>query len=302
VSDYQLYVKDRNPQIEEIDNTQDMNSLHFQPNNQTSQQIIYYTNSQHVQPSQSNINNQNSQQIVHQNNLQNEFLQQIVSQNQVLFTMIQNIYNITSILTNSQNTHQPSVLQNNDTILTNSQNTYQPLVPQNNNTILTNTPQLSVLQNNITTISHQELSNKHQINICDSCIKSNFSNPITESSNKHQINICDSCMKSNFSSRTTSVSISQINNNHVISNQVHNIPENSTHSQDIIATQHISNCTTNLNVNSSSWKLGYIIILFGLTILVVGIIFYIIKQLSVISAYEEIGALFFTVKIDLGQF
>ncbi|CAG8786101.1 17077_t:CDS:1, partial [Cetraspora pellucida] len=50
VSDYQLYVKDRNPQIEEIDNTQNMNSLHFQPNNQTSQQIIYHMNFYHVQP------------------------------------------------------------------------------------------------------------------------------------------------------------------------------------------------------------------------------------------------------------
>ncbi|CAG8622506.1 17831_t:CDS:2, partial [Cetraspora pellucida] len=247
-----------------IDDTRDMNSLHVQPtqsnlNNQNTQQIVHHMNSQYVPPLQSNINNQNPQQIVRQNNLQNECLQQIVSQNQVLITMIRNISNITSILTNSQNTHQPSVpqnndtilinsqnicqpfvLQNNDTILTNSQNTHQPSVLQNNNTILTNTPQPSVPQNNVTTISLQ-----HQINICDSCMKSNFSNQITESSNKHQINICDSCVKSNFSNQTTSVSVSQINNNQVISNQVHNIPENSTPSQDITATQHISNCTTN---------------------------------------------------------
>ncbi|CAG8788991.1 8602_t:CDS:1, partial [Dentiscutata erythropus] len=314
----------RNSQIEKIDNTRDVNSLYVQPtqsnlNNQNSRQIIHHTNPRHVQPLQSNINNQNLQQIVRQNNLQSECLQQIVSQNQVLIMMIQNISNITSFLTNSQNTRQPSVPQNNntilinsqntrqplvpqnnDTIFTNSQNTHQPSVPQNNDTILTNTPQPSVFQNNVTTISSQESSSKHQINICGSCMKNNFSNQITESSSKHQINICDSCMKTNFSNQTTSVSVSQINNNQIISNQVNNIPETS--SQDIAATQHISNCTTNINVNSSSWKPGYFVIIFGLTILVVGIIFCIIKQLSVVSAYEEIGALFFTIKIDLGQF
>ncbi|CAG8836242.1 41839_t:CDS:2, partial [Gigaspora margarita] len=299
VPDYYLHVSDRSPQIEEIDDTRDVNSLNVQPtqsnlNNQNSHQIIHHTNSQHVQPLQSNINNQTHNKF--------ECLQQIVSQNQVLITMIQNISNITSFLTNSQNTRQPSVPQNNDTILINSQNTRQPSVPQNNDTILTNTPRPSVSQNNVTTISSQESSSKHQINICDSCMKDNFSNQITESSSKYQINICDSCMKTNFSNQTTSVSVSQINNNQIISNQVNNIPESSTSSQDITATQHILNCTTNVNVNSSSWKPGYFIIIFGLTFLVVGIIFYIIKQLSVVSVYEEIEALFFTIKIDLGQF
>ncbi|RIB00506.1 hypothetical protein C2G38_2303420 [Gigaspora rosea] len=51
--------------------------------------------------------------------------------------------------------------------------------------------------------------------------------------------------------------------------------------------QNISNCTNDVNINSSSWKLGYIII-FGLAFLVLGIIFLIIKQLSVVSAYEQI--------------
>ncbi|CAG8799001.1 17808_t:CDS:1, partial [Racocetra fulgida] len=133
-----------------------------------------------------------------------------------------------------------------------------------NDTIPTNTPQPSVPKNHVTTTSSQELSSKHQINICDSCMRSNFSDQITESSSKHQINICDSCMKSNFSDQTTSVSVSQINNNQIISNQVTNIPDpqNSTPCQDITATQHISNCTTNVNINSSSWKLGYITTIF----------------------------------------
>ncbi|CAG8765422.1 23172_t:CDS:1 [Cetraspora pellucida] len=296
VSDYHLHVKDRNPQIEEIDNTRDMNSLHFQPNNQTSQQIIYHTNSQHVQPSQSNINNQASRQIVRQTNLHNDFLQQIISQNHILITMIQNISNIPSVFTNIQNTPQLSVPQNNDTIITNSPNIRQSSVSQNNDNIFTNTPQPSVPQNNVNTISPQNSSSKHQINICDSCMNSNFSNIVTEPSSKHQINICDSCMKSNFSSQTTSVSVSHINNNQIISNQVNNTPD----PQNTTPTQQISNCTT-VNINSFSWKLGYVIIIFGLVFLV-GIIFYVIKQLSVVSLYEEIGSLFFTIKIDLGQF
>ncbi|CAG8746316.1 33411_t:CDS:2, partial [Racocetra persica] len=215
-NDYDLHlsVERRYPQIEEIDD-QDANSLHFQPmqsnlNNQNSRQIVHHMIPQHEQPMQSN--NQNSRQIVHQNNLQNEFLQQLLSQNQLLITMIQNISNIPSIFTN---TCQSSIPQNNDTIA-NSQNTPLLSVPQNND------------------------QNARQPS-------SNFSNHITESSSNHQINICDSCMRSNFSNQTTSVSVSQINNNQIISNQVTNIsePQNSTPSQDITATQHISNCTTN---------------------------------------------------------
>ncbi|CAG8606978.1 8023_t:CDS:2, partial [Racocetra fulgida] len=172
------------------------------------------THSQNTNSQNTNSQNTNSQNTNSQNtNSQNSNSQNTNSQN-----------------TNSQNN---SNSQNN-----NSQNT-QLSVHQNND-VITNTPQPSVPKNNVSTI-----------NICDFCMKSNFSNQI-----KHQINICDPCVRSNFSNQA--ISVSQINNNQIISHQVTNIPvpQNSASNQDIIATQHNSNSTTNnlgvsLNKNDS---------------------------------------------------
>ncbi|CAG8736346.1 26391_t:CDS:2 [Dentiscutata erythropus] len=263
ITDYYLPVL-RNSQIEEI-NTQAMN---FQSNSQNFQQI----ENQLIQHNSSNIYNQNSQ----QNNLQNEYSQQIVSQNQALITMMQNLSNNTSTIQDTLQTmlHSQNTLQchNNDTItlqtnsqsptsgINNSQNTFQPSDSPINTTLT------------------QSQDSIHQINLCDSCKRRNFPDQDLSLSN-NQINICDSCVKSNFPIQPN-LSVSQINNQ-IISHNFTN--QNLTSNQKTTMDQNISNCTNNVNINSSLWKLGYIIIF-------------------VVSAYEQIEALFFTIKIDLGQF
>ncbi|CAG8544558.1 20508_t:CDS:1 [Gigaspora margarita] len=240
----------------------------FHQNNFSTQQHIH---------NRSNTINQTSQ--------QNNYPQQIFSQNRELITMMQNLSNNTSTIQNALQTILQNTLQrrNNDaiTLQTNSQ------LPNSDINDSQNTPSDS----NTALNQHQE--SIHQINICDPCKRRNF--PEDPSTSINQINICDSCMKSNFPNQPN-LSVSQTNNQINFTNQ--NLTSNQATTTDHL---NISNCTNDVNINSSSWKLGYTII-FGLTFLVLGIIILIIKQLSVVSAYEQIGALFFTIKIDLGQF
>ncbi|CAG8840889.1 39332_t:CDS:1, partial [Gigaspora margarita] len=209
----------RNPQIMEI-NTSEMN---FQSNinNQHSQQI----ENRLIEHS----HNQNSQQLQQQNEYS-----QLAFQNQALMTMMQTLSNNTSTIQDMlTNTLQAMLHYNNDTISNfqsqnsdiNPQNTLQPLDSQINTTLPINA------------ISNQRQESFHQINICDSCKRINFSD---QELLLTSINICDSCMKNNFPNQPN-VSVSQINNNQIISNQFTN--QSLTSNQETTMDQNISNCT-----------------------------------------------------------